>query len=292
MLAGESPIDRDAMRALFVALSWSLAAYLIFRESILRFWWPRSTMYWTGNPLVLSQGLDRVLMPFVLLGRSVALLIAPVHLSVDYGSMVIGWQVRYREPYFYIGLIAAIASLAILIGSIRRRRWEVFAIWAALALTYGLTSNAVSLIGTIFAERLLYVPSAFFLILIGMFASSVRGSILSWVLVLTTLAASWHTFELARLWNDPLALFTRQLAEHPRSLKLYDLVQEQYARRGQRESAQRIGHLAVLNLPEVFEAYMLCADAALAADDIDDAWRIANDGYAKIPKCRDESVGE
>jgi hypothetical protein len=271
------------MRGLFVSLCWILAAYLIFREEILRFWWPRSSLYWLSNPLVRSEGADRALMPLVLMGHYVALLIAPVHLSVDYGAMAIGWQVNYHQPYIYIGLVSTLIALAILAWSIRQRRWEIFALWFALALTYGLVSNALTFIGTNFAERVMYLPSAFFLILVAGFVSRLRAAVVAPLLVLLTLAASYHTFTIARLWNDPLALFTKQMIEHPRSFKLYDLTREQYADRGDVRSAQRIGHLCVQNLPDIYDSYMMCADAALHAGDIADAEAVIREGYARFP---------
>jgi len=52
--------DKEHLKRLAAILLILLGGYLIFRESILRFWWPRSLMYWTTNPLVISTGVDRV----------------------------------------------------------------------------------------------------------------------------------------------------------------------------------------------------------------------------------------
>ncbi|MEA2708453.1 MAG: protein O-mannosyl-transferase, partial [Phycisphaerales bacterium] len=82
---------------LFVLICWLLAAYLIFRESILKFWWDRAFLDRTINPMVQSIGADRALMPLVLLGRYVALLIAPLRLNPDYGGDTIGATVSFTD---------------------------------------------------------------------------------------------------------------------------------------------------------------------------------------------------
>src|SRR5439155_8416552 len=94
-----APTDRDAGVAptsertptliLILLLAWTLAGYIVFRESILKFWWERGFLDWTINPLVKSEGASRVLQPLALFGRYIALLIAPVQLSLDYGALII-----------------------------------------------------------------------------------------------------------------------------------------------------------------------------------------------------------
>jgi len=71
------PRDVDERRAgltLIILLCWLTAGYIVFRESILKFWWDRSFLDWTINPLVRSTGVDRWLLPFAILGRYTALL--------------------------------------------------------------------------------------------------------------------------------------------------------------------------------------------------------------------------
>src|SRR6185312_14676318 len=89
-----------------VSLCWILVAYLLLREKVASFSWERSELDWYVNPLVLSRGIDRVLMPVALLGRYTALLVFPVHLSIDYGGYIIGSSTSVRDPYLWLGILA------------------------------------------------------------------------------------------------------------------------------------------------------------------------------------------
>src|SRR5450432_3413336 len=169
-----SPTNRNGILLLMMLLCWLLAGYIVWRESILKFWWNTNFIDWTLNPMVASKfnphggsiGLDRFLMPLVLLGHYTTLLIAPIKLSIDYGAKVIGWHVQLSDPYLYIGIAALLTWIALFILSVTKRLTACGFALLALAITYGLIGNIVSLIGTNFGERLMYVPSAFFLILI------------------------------------------------------------------------------------------------------------------------------
>jgi hypothetical protein len=61
---------------LIILLTWTFAAYIVLREQILKFWWDRSFLDWTINPLIRPDA-DRWTMPLVLLGRYASLLVAP-----------------------------------------------------------------------------------------------------------------------------------------------------------------------------------------------------------------------
>jgi protein O-mannosyl-transferase len=275
--------DKEQLKRLAGILLLLLGGYLIFRESILRFWWPRWMMYWVTNPLVLSTGVDRVLMPVVLLGRYTQLLIAPVYLSVDYGSMVIGWQVSYRDPYLYIGFAALLVWLVLLVVSVRRRNWAIFFLLIALGLSYVMVGNVVSLIGTNFGERLMYMPSAFFLMIVAAYAARLRTAALAPAMAALLVVGALRTVSYARLWDDPLQLYLAALEHSPRSLKLYDLVREQYEMRHDMNAAREIGHRCIKNLPEVWDAYALCLDVDMKAGDYDDAAAVAALGVKNCP---------
>ena len=123
--------------------------------------WDPSRLEWSMQPLIRSKGAERWLMPGVLFGRYVLLLVAPMRLSIEYGAEVIGSSVRYGEPYFYVGIAAALVWAAGMFIAVRRRAWRVAFCLLGFALAYGVVSNSVMLIGTIFGERLMYMPSAF-----------------------------------------------------------------------------------------------------------------------------------
>lgn len=104
--------ERPALLWLAALVCWILAGYLLYRESILPFVLNRNFLDWALNPVLRCAGADRWLMPVVLLGHYAALLVAPLKLSPDYTGAVIGWAVRFNDPYLYVGFLAIAAWLA------------------------------------------------------------------------------------------------------------------------------------------------------------------------------------
>ncbi len=277
-------IDRKHLRLLFVALCWLLAGYLIYRESILRFWWPRQFMEWRVNPLVRSVGADRWLVPAVLLGRYLALMVAPVHLSVDYGSYIIGWKVDYHQPYVYIGLVSAALAALLLIHALRRRDWARSFLLMGLGLTYGMISNIATLIGTIFGERLFYLPSAFLLLLLARYVAQVRPRhLVSALVVIAAALGAVRTVTYAALWNHPEQLLLANIRQEPRSLSLYMLTANFYIRHHDNAAAQRIAHQGIEAMPDTWEAYANCIDFDMGIGDFADAWTVYQEGIARCP---------
>ena len=151
------------MRVLILLVCWTMASYIVLRESVLnlKFWWDRSFLDWTQNPMVHAHGADRLLMPFVLFGHYVQLLFFPHKLSIDYGGSVIGSQARFDDPYLYLGIAAAVAWCVAMILAIVRRNRTIVLCLLCFGLLYGLVGNILTIIGTNFGERLMYLPSAF-----------------------------------------------------------------------------------------------------------------------------------
>src|SRR6476469_7891216 len=58
--------ERTALRTLVLLVCWSVAGYVLFRESILKFTWERSLLDWTINPLVRASGADGWLVPIAI----------------------------------------------------------------------------------------------------------------------------------------------------------------------------------------------------------------------------------
>ena len=73
--------ERRAVMLLVLMVCWFTAAYIVLREMKFKFEWDTYFLDFTDQPMVRSHGIDRLLMPLVLLGRYAQLLIFPVHLS-------------------------------------------------------------------------------------------------------------------------------------------------------------------------------------------------------------------
>jgi hypothetical protein len=264
---------------LIVTLCICLAAYVAVREHFLPFEWDRSLLDWTINPMAPgpdhphggSVSADAWLMPIALLGRYAALLIAPVRLSLDYGGRIIGWHVSPGDPYLYVGIVA-ILSWCILFLVALRRRWYAGAFVAiGLALTYAMVSNFLVLIGTNFAERLAYIPSAFLLILVGAGAARLPGK--TPIVLVTAVVGlfSLRTITYEIRWNDTLPFYATSLAEQPESIRLRILLADEYRRRGDLASAERVVSEAREKLPEYWDVWLQSAQIAMDQGKFDEA---------------------
>jgi hypothetical protein len=274
-----TPATRNHLLLLVLMLCWILAGYIIWREHILKFWWDQNFLDWTINPMVAikynphggSVGADRWLMPLALLGRYTALLFAPMKLSIDYGAKVIGWSVRLSDPYLYIGIAAVLAWIGLLVLSLIRR-WAVcvFAL-LSLAITYGIVGNIITLIGTNFGERLMYLPSAFFLIVIAFLLTKLpRPSVIAFTTI-ALIFASIRTCTYAAAWNDRLEFYKTSLAQQPNSIRLYMLVTAEDLSQGRLDDAQRVVAQGRDLLPEYWEIWLQSGVVSLQRGEYDQA---------------------
>lgn len=119
------------------------------------------------NPVIISYGLQRIVLPFVILGHYVRLLLVPSKLSADYGMNIINPD--GFDPIALLGFAGLLGLLFALWGYRRARGpWRKLGVAAALfAVSYVLISNTVLIIGVSAAERLMYWPSVPLILLIS-----------------------------------------------------------------------------------------------------------------------------
>ena len=110
------------------------------------------------NPLLMLPAGWRMLNALHVALLYTGLLIWPLHLSYDYSYDQIPMIHSFDDPQLYAVLgLAALAAWG-LVASARRSRQAFFGIAFAL-VTFSVVSNLLLPIGTIMAERLLYLPS-------------------------------------------------------------------------------------------------------------------------------------
>jgi protein O-mannosyl-transferase len=267
--------ERRVIQWLVFAVCVTLAGYIVFRENTLRFWWDRNKLDWVMNPLVRSRGADRWLMPLSLLGRYTLLLVAPARLSIDYGAGVIGWQARPGDPYLWLGAAALATWLALSAWCAARRHWPALFCLLGVAATYGLAANLLTLIGTIFAERLMYLPSAFFVMLVGIGAARLRRGAAAGALAVLLVLGSLRTFTYARRWNDRLAFYEQSLREQPDSVQLCLLLSSDARVKGRLDLAEGAIARARRLAPDHWLVLNYSALVALERKDYDAAERYA-----------------
>lgn len=113
------------------------------------------------NPLVYVTDLERIYVALALLGRYLCLAIFPLTQLVDYSYPVLAGFVpsdaNFILSQFLTGLVVAVLSLALLVLGRRQRFLSFSLVW--FFACFAVTANIIFPIGTIFAERLLFLAS-------------------------------------------------------------------------------------------------------------------------------------
>ncbi len=248
--------ERQVVKLWVLITCWTWTIYIVVREHFLRFEWDRSFSDPVIQPMLKCVGIDRILMPVVLVGHCTALLLWPIHLSPDYGADVIGSVVHRTDPYLWIGVVAIVGWLLSTVTAWFTRSRLILFCLVCFAVTYGLIGNILTLIGTIFAERLLYLPSAFFVIIVGVLLARLPRPARLITLVLLVGLGSVRTITGARDWNQPMLLFQHALATHPKSLQLHFLLAQQYHQHGDEPAAAAVLADATSMYHGYWEAWM------------------------------------
>jgi protein O-mannosyl-transferase len=119
----------------------------------------------TDNPLVGADFWTARLTALRVMGEYLRILVWPVRLSADYSYNQIPlftWRMDSPDDWKTLaGVLLCVALVATGVWGFRRNRTVFFLVFFALA-TLAATSNLILLIGTIMAERFLYVPAAAF----------------------------------------------------------------------------------------------------------------------------------
>lgn len=219
------PRQRQAMLVLTALLLWTVCGLIFLREEVLdlKFEWDPSFLDWVIQPLARAHGAARVLIPIALVGRYLVLLVAPLRLSIDYGYAVIGWTISLRDPYLWLGSATILLWIAAVVWCGMSRRWMALFCLLAMAITYSMASNFI-VIGTDFAERLMYLPSAFFLILVAMVIGSFPAVLRTCSVLIILCLCCWRTFSYIERWNNRDSFYAYSLREQPKSVQLHMLV--------------------------------------------------------------------
>jgi hypothetical protein len=280
-LKGDAPAGAgkgQAMLWLIVLLTWSVSAGIVVREEFLhlRFEWDRSFSPLEAQPLIAATGADRWLIPFALAGRYAALMVAPLKLSIDYGLAVTRPTIALNDFYLWIGFAAAAGwVLAVAVCIARRKRVALFCLLAT-AVSYSMSANFI-LIGTIFAERLMYLTSVFLLILLAMLLCELRGGACAALVVVLLGLGCLRSFTYARQWNDRQSFYEYSVGEQPKSVKIHWLVGQVALEQGRLDDARQAFEAALKIAPEDAECWQDCGLVEEAAGN----WAVAEKEFQK-----------
>ena len=260
---------RSIARPLRMVYPWYLAAfalYLLVRYQVLgALRTPVNAINFVDNPLTQVNLLTRLFTATKILGRYLWLLLVPQHLSADYSYNTIPLSRTLWEPAVLVSLLVLLLMVAFAVMA--RRRQPVFA-FALLFFGAAIlpVSNLVFLIGTMMAERTMYLPSIAFCLAFGAAvdgalrwaASRSKAVVGLWLALFVGICAlySAKTVLRNRVWRDDVVFAEAALRGSPNSVKIHRNFGAALSRVGRLDEAKAELETALRIYPDYYQAYI------------------------------------
>ncbi len=221
---------------LYAAYLFTLAAYLLARVGVVGSLGVLETSY-LDNPLAVAPLLPRVATAIATAGLGLLHLALPLGLSPDYSYDAI----PVVQSFFDWRLLSTLVVLVLAAVALSRPRGRavllpIAVMWYLVALLP--TSNLLVIVGTIFGDRLLYLSSVAFCLVVGLafvrLAGAGRPARMAAVMAgsAVVLLLSLQTVRYASVWTDDLTLFRWATHVVPMSTKAHHKVGEELLRAG------------------------------------------------------------
>jgi len=220
---------------------------------------PRSAFFELDNPLAPLPGLLRAANGLVLLLRYTAQTFVPLGYSADHSAHALDLVASLADPRAAAGLAGVLALAAAAVAGLRRV--PLVPLGAGLFLGAFLpTSNVLFPIGTIYADRLAYLPSAGLLAAaagaVAALPSASRG-FRSALLAVALATYAGATVARNEVFRDDDRLFAEMVARFPRSARArYNVATLSWAR-GETIAARASLEKAVSLFPRYYDAWAL-----------------------------------
>ncbi len=230
-----------------------------------------------ASPLSDAGLLQRFLTGTYVMARYAGLLLWPGGLSVDYSPAEITAVSSVTDGRALLGV--AVVAACVVVAAFSRRHWPVscFAMTAA-AIVFTPVANVLFPVGTIMAERLMYLPLAALCVplgeALGRATRHKTGRRFAPVVAVLLLAGySARTYQRTEDWTDELSLFRSALAVSPRSAMAHKNLASVLQRTGRCEEAITLAERAVEILPEFPDAHLVLGNGYFATGRYADAAR-------------------
>jgi protein O-mannosyl-transferase len=205
-----------------------------------------ATMLPLGESVGATRG-QAIMTAFAVVAEYARLLAYPARLSPDYSYNQLPIVTNALDGRFMVG-VGLVAAFAVSVAWLWRRSPIAAFGLAFMALTYSIVSNFMITIGTICAERLIYLPSAGLLIAAGIVAErliamgSTRRRLAVGVVAVLIISGAARTWTRNRDWRNEFVLWSAAIDIAPRSAR----VQSEYGRilMGLAEDASLAGRAA------------------------------------------------
>ncbi|HXV75795.1 MAG TPA: tetratricopeptide repeat protein [Candidatus Polarisedimenticolaceae bacterium] len=275
---------RPARVVVRTLVAWGvvLGLFLFVRASAVG-WLPHEPP-WIDNPLVRVGAPTRVANAVLIGGLYLARMALPLRLSVEYGYDQIG--VVPLLPWGGIAAACAVVAWCALAATLYRRSPVAAFVWAFVPASFAVTGNVAFPIGTMFAERLAYLPLVGFCGLAAWFVWRLPVTRFTvWALVVLVLVAgAARGFARTRDFRDVDTFHQATALASPRAVKALANLGRTRLRQGRLDEAVAVLERAVAIWPDYSGALSLLADVhARAGDPAAEAYyrRRAREAYAR-----------
>ena len=229
----------------------------------------KASYSFVDNPLASLPAIWRILNALRVGWKYIGLQIYPGTLSYDYSYNAILLYANWRHTLPAAIGAAVIVVLLLWCAWTKRREWMLAG--AMYLGGFAVTSNILVSTGTIMGERLTYLPSAGFCLLVALILnrSGILRSTAGWTLVGVLLAAlGARTIVRNRDWRNNFTLFYSGVQAVPRSARAHRNLADEYVKRGQLDDAVKEFQITLRiypMYPEAVENYGL-AEARIGND--------------------------
>ena len=202
------------------------------------------------NPLVTLTPSLRLLNALAILGRYLGLLVLPTRLSADYSHAALPLAQQFFSWSLALVCAGLIIVAIILYYTWHRQPWACCGLaWTLLALAP--VANILLPIGTIMAERLLYLPAMGFCFALAVLLCKMPRSVFIVLLALLSLRTTIRVGD----WRDNHALFARAVASYPQSARAWRGLGKAHLERGENQQGYQALNKAIAIFPDYYEVY-------------------------------------
>jgi len=270
--------------------------YLVFFAILAVFIWSRSqfvggaaqaTVSKMASPLGDASFIERLLTGGYVIARYMWVLVFPLKLTVDYSPNEITLIDSFLDPRGLLGLSVLVMYGLVILLTLRRAPFISFSLLAtAIILAPG--ANIFFPVGTIMAERLMYLPVLALCIplAIGLwiFHLRLKKSWLTLILLIGVLSAyGVRTYDRNNDWKNEETLFTSALAASPKSAMAHKNLASVLHEKGRYEEAIDLAETAVKIVPEFPDAYLILGNCYFMIHRYRDAETAYRKAIALVP---------
>jgi tetratricopeptide (TPR) repeat protein len=260
----------------------ALGAVLLVRVAVLSGVGVSDTTHFVDNPMVRAPLVEGRLTALKVIARYATLLVAPVRMSVDYSFNAIPVVVRLWDPAALLGGLLVLAC-GISLGRAWRTNRPVAFLIAWIGVTLTPVVNLLFPIGTIMAERLLFLPSVGFCAiaalginrlesrLLAEAGSAVRRALAALLVPIAIVGYGLRTEVRYLDWRDDYTIAKSAIGVSPGSTKAHFNYAVACQERGDLEEAIKGYGKAIAIWPEYGDAHRNLADLYVVRGRLDEA---------------------